>query len=159
MAEKRKVLFLCTGNSCRSQMAEAILRHLGSVRFEAFSAGSHPAGFVHPLALEAMSRMNIPIEEHTSKSWDVFQDQFLDVVITVCDQAAGETCPVWPGEPITAYWPVPDPAFHPGDDQERLDFSLRVAQRLRTKIEGLLHLDWSTDRAAIIQRLTFLGDI
>ena len=159
MADKRKILFLCTGNSCRSQMAEAMLRALGGDRFEALSAGSHPAGFVHGLAIEAMARMDIALDDHESKGWDTYADTPLDLVITVCDSAAGETCPAWPGSPFSAHWPLPDPAYHPGTDEERIEFALRVAQRLRTKIMGLIELDWSAPRAAIEERLRFLGEI
>ena len=159
MAPKRRILFLCTGNSCRSQMAEAMLRHHGKDRFEVFSAGSQPAGFVHPLGIEVMRRMNVPMEDHTSKSWDDFADSTVDVVITLCDSAAGETCPVWPGDPIKVHWSLPDPANRPGSDEERLAFALQVTQRLRTKIEGLVAMDWSVDRAELVKRLQFLGEI
>ncbi len=179
MAAKRsKVLFLCTGNACRSQMAEAILRHVAGDRFEALSAGSHPAGFVHPLAIEAMRQMNIPLENQTSKSWDEFSQTAVDATITLCDDAcdvlsreagkheilhahlgsAGEGT-LRPGSPITAHWSLPDPVFHPGSEEERLEFALRVAQRLRTKIEGLIKLDFSADRAQLAERLAFLGGI
>ena len=140
-------------------MAEAILRQLGGERFEAFSAGSHPAGFVHPLAIEVMERMNIPMTDQDSKSWDVFADKPVDTVITVCDAAAGETCPTWPGDPVTAHWSIPDPAYHPGTVEERIEFALRVAQRLHAKIQGLIDLDWSVDRAELTKRLQFLGEI
>ena len=156
---KISVLFLCTGNSCRSQMAEAMLRQLGGDRFEALSAGSHPAGFIHPLAIDAMSRLNIPLASQTSKSWNEFFDTRLDVVVTLCDAAASEACPVWPGSPMTAHWSLPDPAFHPGTDDERLEFMLLIAERLRTKIAGLVGLDWTGDRAELKQRLGFLGEI
>ena len=155
-----RVLFLCTGNSCRSQMAEAILRQLGGDRFEALSAGSHPAGFVHPLAIDAMSRLNIPLTNQTSKSWSEFTDMRLDVVVTLCDAAAAaEACPVLSGSPMTAHWSLPDPVYHPGTDDERLEFTLLIAERLRTKIAGLVGLDWSSDRAELEQRLGFLGEI
>jgi len=156
---KISVLFLCTGNSCRSQMAEAMLRQLGGDRFEALSAGSLPAGFVHPLAIDAMSRLNIPLASQTSKSWNDIVDTRLDVVVTLCDAAASEACPVWPGSPMTAHWSLPDPAFHPGTDDERLEFTLLIAERLRAKIAGLAALDWSSDRAELKQRLGFLGEI
>ncbi len=156
---KRKVLFLCTGNSCRSQMAEAILRHLGGDRFEALSAGSYPAGFVHPLALEAMRRMNIPVTDPASKSWNEFATTRLDVVITVCDSAAAETCPIWPGAPIMAHWSLPDPAFHSGAEEERIEFTMRVARRLYAKIEGLVNLDWRVSKTEIEERLRYLGEI
>lgn len=159
MADKRKILFLCTGNSCRSQMAEAILRHLAGDSFESLSAGSHPAGFVHPLAIETMRRLNIPMEEQTSKGWDEFTDKPVDVVITLCDEAAGEACPAWPQDPIRAHWSLPDPAYHPGTEEEGMELALRVAQRLRTKIEVLIELVWSTDRNELTKRLKFLGEI
>ncbi len=154
-----RVLFLCTGNSCRSQMAEAILRHLGRGRFEASSAGSHPAGFVHLLAIDALKAMGIPLADQTSKSWDSFVGGPVDVVITVCDAAAAQACPVFPGSPLSAHWSLPDPVYHPGTDDERLAFALSVAERLRTKIEGLVQLDWSVDRAELKRRLEFLGEI
>lgn len=155
----RKILFLCTGNSCRSQMAEAILRHAGGERFEALSAGSHPAGYVHPLALEALARLSIPHEVGRSKSWDEFQDSRLDVVITLCDAAAQEACPSWTGAPIEAHWSLPDPAMHPDGERERIEFAVRVAQRLVAKTDGLVALDWSKPPAALAERLEFLGEI
>lgn len=158
-AHRLKILFLCTGNSCRSQMAEAILRHTGGNRFEALSAGSHPAGYVHPLALEALARLNISHEDGRSKSWDEFQTTPVDVVITVCDAAAQEACPNWIGAPITAHWSLPDPAMHPDGERERVEFAVRVAQRLFAKIEGLVALDWSKPPAALTERLRFLGEI
>ncbi len=159
MADKRRILFICTGNSCRSQMAEAILRHLASDRFDALSAGSHPAGFVHPLAIEAMRRLDIALQEQVSKSWDDLADTPVDAVITVCDHAAGEACPVWSGSPVTVNWPLPDPAYHLGTEEERLEFALRIAQRLCTKIEALIELDWSMGRDELTKRLQFLGEI
>ena len=159
MSGKRTVLFLCTGNSCRSQMAEALLRHIADDRFESVSAGSHPAGFVHALAIEAMRRMDIPIEGAESKHWDEFADRKLDVVITLCDQAAGETCPSWVGEPITVHWSLPDPAYHPGSDEERIEFAVRVADRLRLKIKGLAAIDFSASRKDISNQLAFFGEI
>ena len=142
-------------------MAEAILRHLGGDRFEAFSAGSYPAGFVHGLAVDAMQHMNIPMDErqHTSKSWNEFADQPMDIVITVCDAAAAETCPAWPGDPICVHWSLPDPAMQLGSEEDRLELALRVAERLQLKIEGLVDLDWSMDRTELTRRLGFLGEI
>ena len=154
-----RVLFLCTGNSCRSQMAEAILRQLSGDRFEALSAGSQPAGFIHPLAIDAMSRLNIPLTNQTSKSWSEFADTRLDVVVTLCDVATAEACPALPGSPMTAHWSLPDPVYHPGTDDERLEFTLLIAERLRTKIAGLAGLDWAGGRAELKQRLGFLGEI
>jgi len=154
-----RVLFLCTGNSCRSQMGEAILRHLGGDRFEVFSAGSHPAGFVHPLAIDALAKLGVPITDGGSKSWNEFAETSMDVVITVCDAAAGEPCPVWVGAPLTAHWSLPDPVFQLGTDEERLAFTLRVAERLRAKIQGLVDLDWSSKPEQLRRRLEFLGEI
>lgn len=153
------VLFLCTGNSCRSQIAEALLRHLGGNRFTAHSAGSHPAGFVHPLATAAMQQMKVPFDRHTSKSWNEFAQTPVDVVITLCDAAAVETCPVWPGDPITAQWSLPDPAYHDGTDEERLTFAVLVAERLAAKIQAMVALDFTDKRTELKQRLAFLGEI
>ena len=140
-------------------MAEAMLRHVAGDRFEALSAGSHPAGYVHPLALATLENMNIPHEEGVSKSWDEFSDVQLNAVITVCDNAAAETCPTWPGAPITAHWPLPDPAIHPGTEEERVELATRVAKRLLMKIEALVALDWSTPPQELAERLAFLGEI
>lgn len=117
-----RTLFLCTGNSARSIMAEAILRHSAGDRFEAFSAGSHPTGTVHPFALQLLERLQIPVAGLHSKRWDTFageQAPELDFVFTVCDAAAGEACPAWPGQPMTAHWGVPDPARAPDDPVAR----------------------------------------
>ena len=158
-APRRRILFLCTGNACRSQMAEAILRHLGGDRFESYSAGSHPAGFIHLLAELALERMGISIESQSSKSWDEFVDTQIDAAITLCDAAAAIPCPVFPGAPIRAHWSTLDPSQQPGTDEERTKFSLSVAQRLRTKIEALIALDWNAPKAELEKRLRFLGEI
>jgi len=139
-ARKLRVLFLCTGNACRSQMAEAMLRHLAGGRFEALSAGSNPAGFVHPLALEALERLGIGAEGLRSKSWHEFADREVDVVITLCDNAASTPCPIWPGSPIQVHWPLPDPSFHAGTPQERLEFAVSVAEQLRRKLLAMIAL-------------------
>ena len=116
------VLFLCTGNSARSIMAEALLHHLGRGRFRAFSAGSHPTGRVHPIALATLERNHLPTEEARSKGWDEFATPDappLHFVFTVCDRAAQEMCPTWPGQPMTAHWGIADPAAVEGTDQEK----------------------------------------
>jgi len=154
-----RVLFLCTGNSCRSIMAEAMLRHFGGECFSAHSAGSKPAGFIHPLAVYALSAMRIPLGELESKSWDEFADKPIDVIITLCDSAAQESCPNFLGARFKAHWSLPDPAFHPGDEAERASFALLVAQRIRAKIEGLIAIDWNLPSEQIKDRLRFLGEI
>jgi arsenate reductase (thioredoxin) len=116
------VLFLCTGNSARSILAEALLNHWGQGRFRAFSAGSHPKGTVHPLALELLKKHEFSVEGLRSKGWEEFaapDAPRLDFVITVCDKAAAEVCPVWPGQPMTAHWGVEDPAAVTGDGAQR----------------------------------------
>ena len=159
MSDKRRVLFLCTGNCCRSPMAEALLRRIGGERFEGCSAGSQPAGYIHGLAIEAMRRMDISTEGQESKSWNEFSNDPVDVVITLCDAAAAETCPKWPGAPLTAHWSLPDPAYYLGAEEERVELAMRVAERLRLKIEGLVNLDWSTGREELAKHLNDLGEI
>lgn len=115
------VLFICTANSARSIMAEALLNQLGSGKFKAYSAGSHPAGAVHPRALELLARHHFPTMALRSKNWDEFanaQAPQMDFVLTVCDKAAGEVCPLWPGQPISAHWGVEDPAAAQGSAEE-----------------------------------------
>ena len=116
------VLFLCTGNSARSVMAESILNRLGAGKFRAFSAGSHPAGKVNPLALNLLRKTNFDVSKLRSKSWDEFATADapkLDFVFTVCDDAANEVCPIWPGQPMTAHWGLPDPAKAQGTEAEK----------------------------------------
>ena len=113
-----KVLVLCTGNSCRSIMAEALINDLGHGRYRAWSAGSHPAGYVHSKSVETLKRHGIDPGQPRSKSWNEFAEQSFDLVITVCDQAAGESCPLFPGKPKKLHWSTPDPAKATGSDAE-----------------------------------------
>ena len=125
------VLFLCTGNSARSILAEALIGRLGEGRFRGFSAGSHPKGAVHPLALDLLQSLEYPTEEFRSKGWEEFARPGapeMDFVFTVCDDAAAEVCPVWPGSPVTAHWGVPDPAAVEGDELARKN-AFRCAYR------------------------------
>jgi arsenate reductase (thioredoxin) len=155
------VLFLCTGNSARSIIAEALIDQRGQSRFKGFSAGSHPKGQVHPIALELLRKMNLPTEGLRSKSWDEFAAPHgppLHFVFTVCDNAAGEVCPFWPGQPMTAHWGVPDPAAVEGSDTEKW-LAFREAFRLldnRIKIFTSLPLG-SLDRIKLQQRLDEIG--
>jgi arsenate reductase (thioredoxin) len=148
---KNRVLFICTGNACRSQMAEALLRHLAGGRFEALSAGSDAAGFVHPIALEALTQLGIDAEGLRSKSWHEFADREVDAVITLCDNAASTPCPIWPGDPLRAHWPLPDPSFHPGTPGERLEFAVSVAEQLRRKILAMIALPFERGRTPELQ--------
>jgi arsenate reductase len=123
MARKTyNVLFICTGNSARSILAEALMNHYGKGDFKAYSAGSHPTGVVHPRAIEQLRTMQLPVDGYRSKTWEEFtrpDAPVLDFVFTVCDKAAGEQCPTWPGRPITANWGLPDPAAVVGTDERR----------------------------------------
>jgi protein-tyrosine-phosphatase len=137
------VLFLCTGNSARSIIAEGLLNHLGRGRFRAYSAGSHPAGKVNPFALELLQRANLPIDGLRSKSWEGFAQPgapAMDFIITVCDNAAGEVCPIWPGKPVTAHWGVADPAAVDGSDNDKRVAFRDAAAILRRRIELLMNL-------------------
>lgn len=154
------VLFLCTGNSARSVMAEALLNVLGDGRFKAFSAGSFPSGKVQPLAAELAQAFgyHAPLR---SKSWDEFAQPgapAIDMVITVCDNAAGEVCPVWPGQPVTAHWGVPDPVAAEGDEEARRRAFEAAWLRLRRRIDLLLALPLEKlDRLALQQQLRAIG--
>jgi arsenate reductase len=162
MSDSRyNVLFLCTGNSARSILAEAVLNRLGAGRFKAFSAGSFPKGEVHPYAMQLLERQNYPTAHLRSKSWNEFAGPGaapLDFVFTVCDNAAGEVCPVWPGQPMTAHWGLPDPAAVQGNEaQRRLAFAdtLRMLHN-RIGIFVSLPLE-SLDKLSLQQRLREIG--
>ncbi len=153
MKEHYNVLFLCTGNSARSILAEAILNHKGRPRFTAYSAGSHPSGKVRPEAIRQLESARVPVEAPRSKSWDEFSQPGapkLDFVITVCDNAGNEVCPVWPGQPVTAHWGVPDPAGVRGRDQEVARAYREAFFLLERRISLLLCLPLaSLDRLAL----------
>ncbi|MBI1209685.1 MAG: arsenate reductase ArsC [Azospirillum sp.] len=155
------VLFLCTGNSARSIMAECAMARYGSGRFQAFSAGSHPKGEVHPVALDVLRRLNYKTEGLRSKSWEEFatpEAPALDFVFTVCDQAAGEVCPIWPGQPMTAHWGVDDPAAFEGPADKSFKLFKRVYLELesRIKIFASLRLE-GLDRLTLKNRLAEIG--
>ena len=137
------VLFLCTGNSARSILAEAILNHAGKGRFRAFSAGSHPAGSVNPLVLELLRQQSMPVAKLRSKNRDEFampDAPRLDFVITVCDRAAGEVCPAWPGQPMTAHWGIEDPAAVEGNDELKRRAVTKAYRELSTRISLFISL-------------------
>jgi arsenate reductase len=158
---KYNVLFLCTGNSARSILAEALLRHYGGKRFNAYSAGSHPTGRINPFVLEFLAAQRLPTEGLRSKSWDEFarlNAPPLHFVFTVCDNAAGEVCPVWPGQPLTAHWSVEDPARYM-DDPDKARQAVRDAFRLLSRRISLfvsLPLE-KLDRLALQQRIEEIG--
>jgi len=155
------VLFLCTGNSARSVMAEAMLNHIGKGRFRGYSAGSHPAGRVNPFAIELLRAANLPTAGLRSKSWDEFAKPGapqMDFILTVCDNAAGEACPVWPGKPITAHWGVADPAAVEGSDEQKRAAFGEAARILRRRIELLASLPVAAlDRLAAQAKLREIG--
>jgi protein-tyrosine-phosphatase len=155
------VLFLCTGNSARSILAEAIINKLGKGKFRGFSAGSHPKGQVHPIALDVLQHLDFPTEGLRSKSWDEFaapNPLHLDFVFTVCDNAAGEVCPYWSGQPMTAHWGIPDPAAVEGSDTGK-SLAFREAFRsMETRIKLFLSLPLaSIDRMRLKERLDAIG--
>ena len=138
-ARPLNVLFLCTGNSARSVMAESILNRLGKGKFHGFSAGSHPAGKINPLALNLLRKTNYDVSKLRSKSWDEFANPGapkFDFVFTVCDDAANEVCPIWPGQPMTAHWGLPDPAKAQGTEAER-NLAFADAMRMLTQRIGI----------------------
>ena len=155
------VLFLCTGNSARSIMAEALLNYSGRGRFRAFSAGSQPKGEIHPLTIETLERSHLPIQGLRSKSWNEFAGPDaspLDFVFTVCGNAAKEECPYWPGQPMTAHWGVEDPAAAEGSKEERLRTFNRALRELDARIKLFTSLPLeSLDKMALQERLREIG--
>ena len=155
------VLFLCTGNSARSILAEALINHWGKGRFVGYSAGSRPAGQVNPISLELLKHMQLPTEGLRSKSWDEFAapgSPQLDFVFTVCDNAAGEQCPFWPGQPMTAHWGVADPAAVEGTDTEKWLAFRQAFRELENRIKIFVNLKISSlDRLSLQNRLQEIG--
>ena len=163
MAEKRyNVLFICTGNSARSIMAEAILNHLGRDRFKAFSAGSHPRGEVHPMTVEVLAAQGYDVSGLRSKSWTEFaapNATSMEFIFTVCDQAAGEACPAWPGQPITAHWGFADPAAVLGDRKCQLKAFTNAQLQIASRIRILLSLPMDKlDRISLQAKMQELGE-
>jgi len=157
------VLFLCTGNSARSIMAECAINRWGKGRFRGFSAGSHPKGQVHPLTLALLNELNYETRDLRSKSWDEFsqpRSPRFDFIITVCDQAAAEQCPVWPGQPVTAHWGVADPAAFQGSDDEEVRFFFHIYGELENRIKILTNLNIDAlDSLTLRQRIKEIGSI
>lgn len=156
-----KVLFICTGNSARSILAEALLNAMRGGRFIAYSAGSHPTGEAHPLALSELERLHIPTDGLRSKGWQEFAGPdapHMEFVLTVCDRAAGEVCPTWPGQPISAHWGMPDPAAVDGPDEVRRKAFHDAALMLKRRLDILMALPLqSLDRLAIHREVRDIG--
>ncbi len=155
------VLFICTSNSARSVMAEAVLNSLGTGRFRAYSAGSFPAGRINPFALDLLSSKSFPTSELRSKSWDEFAAKDapqMDFIFTLCDNAAGETCPIWPGRPATAHWAFEDPAAHPGPDAEKQRMFEKIFLEITARIRLFLALPMEKlDRMSLLNELRAIG--
>jgi protein-tyrosine-phosphatase len=157
------VLFLCTGNSARSVLAEALLNYWGRGGLRAFSAGSHPKGAIHPIAIDLLQHMRLPTETLRSKSWDEFAVSgapVMDFVFTVCDNAAGEVCPVWPGQPLTAHWGIEDPAAAEGDEPQRWMAFRQAFKELESRIRIFVSLPIaSLDRLKLQEHLDAIGRV
>lgn len=155
------ILFLCTGNSARSVLAESLMNAMGNGRFNAYSAGSHPTGQVNPFALDFLQGNGLPVDGLRSKSWDAFAvpgAPVMDFIITVCDQAAGEVCPHWPGQPVSAHWGAPDPAAVSGSDEDKRRAFKDTAALMRRRIELFLSLPWaSLDQLTLKSHLRTIG--
>lgn len=156
------VLFLCTGNSARSIMAEALVTTMSAGRFRGFSAGSKPGGTVHPLAIEQVLATGYPVNNLRSKSWDEFAAAGapqMDFIITVCDNAAGEVCPFWPGHPMTAHWGFQDPAAATGTEEERRHVFARICREIKTRLNIFLNLPIDKlEKMAIQQEMDRIGE-
>lgn len=162
MANKTyNVLFLCTGNSARSVMAESILNKVGAGRFKAFSAGSHPTGKVNPFTVELLKKQGHPVDHLSSKSWSAFEKRDsprMDMIITVCDNAAGEVCPVWPGKPVTAHWGFEDPAAFDGPHEAKNAKFQDIYRQIMTRIRLLVSLPVERlDHLALEMQLGSIG--
>jgi arsenate reductase len=161
MADPYDVMFLCTGNSARSILAEALLNRIGGDRFVAYSAGSHPKGQVHPLAIELLQAQGFPTETLRSKSWNEFacaDAPKMDFIVTVCDSAAAESCPVWPGHPMTAHWGIPDPAAVEGLIEVRRKAFRDAFLAMRSRIRLFVSLQIATlDRMSLKRELDAIG--
>ena len=154
------ILFLCTGNSARSILGEAIVNHLGEGRFKGFSAGSHPKGQVNPYAIELLASLGLPTDGLQSKSWDVFAAPgapTMDFVFTVCDDAAGEACPIWPGQPMTAHWGISDPAAVEGSESDTRAAFRAAYAALEARIRQFLSLPIDSLDEALQRRLDTIG--
>lgn len=158
----KRILVLCTGNSARSVIAEALLNHCGKGRILAFSAGSKPTGKINPLAIEILNLNQIPVGAPRSKSWDEFSGptaERIDIVITVCSNAAGEVCPIWPGHPITAHWGVEDPAAVEGTDEQKLAAFNSAFVILKHRVEKFAALDLNgVDSKSLQSSLARIGE-
>lgn len=157
------VLFLCTGNSARSILAESLLNHHGRGRFRGFSAGSQPKGRVHPIAVALLKQLELPCAELRSKSWHEFEAAGappMHFIITVCDNAAGEVCPVWPGKPMTAHWGIPDPAAVEGSEAQEWQAFRTALRQMEQRIKALVSLPFdSLDRVQLKSRLDAIGKV
>ena len=155
------VLFLCTGNTARSVMAEVMLNAIGQGRFKAYSAGSHPKGIVNPYTIELLEKNRLPTEGLRSKDWEEFArpgSPALDFVFTVCDDAAGEVCPIWPGQPVTAHWGIPDPAAVEGSDADKRKAFFKAYTQLQHRLSIFVMLPMAKlDRLTLQRRLNEIG--
>jgi arsenate reductase len=161
MRKPYNILILCTGNSARSILGEALFNTMSAGRFQAFSAGSHPSGKVNPFAIEQVKALGYPTESLRSKSWDEFAQPGapeMDFVVTVCDNAAGEACPIWPGHPMTAHWGFPDPAAVEGTEGEKRAAFAQTLRQIRHRVQLFLSLPLeSLDRMAIENKMRAIG--